>query len=616
MNLSEIKFTVDTGALDSALSKITQLKASAGTIKETVAARKGSITVQREEIKLAADQEKLEQSRLKTADLAAKASKAQAQATKSSSDATKELSESTKQSVSVLDKQQIILDYMTKGYTKGQSSILAMAQVAGAARDEISALGEVLDTQRRLIGGDPFDKSLSSLKSLKNEYAILRDEMEAYNSGMMLTSKQIRGLAEDKQRLIERMKLEGLSSEEQSTRLRKLTSDTVRYASIHNQLQGEIEEQTRKNKEWANSNNYVEKELEKVRFAISETNEELNRGSANSILRFENALKKSGRSVEEQTKLLNEYRAAQMKLQKAGGDRAVDYITRAVGPQITDIFVGLATGQSPLTVMLQQGGQLRDQFAMMKVDSKDMAEVMRNSMRAMAVSVKDTAFAISSLLGGAIKDIGIGATSFLVKSFRESTIATRAYVIELVQGSQAAEDFKNTAKLTGNMLGEISMSLRIAAVAIGGAMAAAVVGLGAYVVALYKTNKAENELSRSLLLTGASLGMNISQASTLISEQGKLGNSMSDTTRVLTAMAKEGSFTQEQFQLINKAAIELERVGGPKIEETIKRFAKMKDEPVKALRELGIQTGLVNEEVIKSVRAFEKKGDAVAEPVK
>jgi hypothetical protein len=33
-----------------------------------------------------------------------------------------------------------------------------------------------------------------------------------------------------------------------------------------------------------------------------------------------------------------------------------------VGPQITDIFSGLATGQSPLTVLLQQGGQLKDLF--------------------------------------------------------------------------------------------------------------------------------------------------------------------------------------------------------------------------------------------------------------
>lgn len=33
-----------------------------------------------------------------------------------------------------------------------------------------------------------------------------------------------------------------------------------------------------------------------------------------------------------------------------------------IGPQLTDIVSGLATGQAPLTVLLQQGGQLRDMF--------------------------------------------------------------------------------------------------------------------------------------------------------------------------------------------------------------------------------------------------------------
>ena len=611
-NLSEIKFTVETSQLTQAIEKLGQLKTAANSIKETSAARKESIGVQKAEIQLAKEQEKLEQAKLDTAKKQREASEGQVQATRQASAAVKEHNESVKQSVSVLDKQQIILDYMTKGYTKGQSSILALAQVSGAAKDEIAALGQVLDTQRRLIGGDPFDKSLSSLKSLKNEYAILRDEMEAYNAGMMLTSKQIRGLAEDKQRLIERMKLEGISSEEQGVRLRKLTSDTVRYAAIHNKLQDEIDEQTRKNKEWANSNNYVEKELEKVRFALSETNEELNRGSANSILRFENALKRSGKTVEEQTKLLAEYRTAQMKLQKAGGDRAVDYITRAVGPQITDIFVGLATGQSPLTVMLQQGGQLRDQFAMMKVDSKDMADVMRNSMKAMAASVKDTAFAVTSLLGGAIKDVSTGVGNFLTKNIQQMTIAMRATQIELLHGAEAAKQFKDAIEMSPGKMTAGFRALQLAMTLVGATLVVGAVALGTYLVALYKTNKAENELSRSLLLTGASLGMNISQASALISEQGKLGVSMTDTTRVLTAMAKEGGFTQEQFLLINKAAIELERVGGPKIEETVKRFTKFKDEPVKALRELQMQTGMVNEEVIKSVRAFEKKGETVA----
>lgn len=42
--------------------------------------------------------------------------------------------------------------------------------------------------------------------------------------------------------------------------------------------------------------------------------------------------------------------------------RAAANQARQLGPQLTDIVVGLSTGQSPFTVLLQQGGQLKDVF--------------------------------------------------------------------------------------------------------------------------------------------------------------------------------------------------------------------------------------------------------------
>ena len=611
-NLSEIKFTVETSQLTQAIEKLGQLKTAANAITATTAARKESIGVQREEVKLAIDQEKLEQNRLNTLKKQRAEAEANLASTQQSTAATQANTEAVSKSTSITEKQRNILSFMTQEYTRSQSSIMATAKAAGYAEEALSELGDILDAQRRLIGGDPFDKSLSSLKALSNETAILTTQMELYNQGLLLTSKQVRGLAEDKQRLIERMKLEGVSSDQQAVRLRNLNDEFLKRSALNNQMTAEIDEQTRKNKEWANSNNYVEKELEKVRFALSETNEELNRGSANSILRFENALKRSGKTVEEQTKLLAEYRTAQMKLQKAGGDRAVDYITRAVGPQITDIFVGLSTGQSPLTVMLQQGGQLRDQFAMMGVESEKMASVMRNSMRSMVVSIKDTAFAVTSLLGGAIKDTSVGIGNFLTKNIQQMTIAMRATQIELLHGAEAAKQFKDAIEMSPGKMTAGFRALQLAMTLVGAVIGAGAIALGTYLVALYKVNKAENELSQSLLLTGSSMGLNLSTASELIATQGKLGSSLWDTTKVLTAMAKEGGFTSEQFKLINKAAIDLERIGGPKIEDTIKRLSKFKDEPVKALRELSAETGKVDEVVIKTVESFKKNGDSVS----
>src|SRR5690606_23924897 len=42
--------------------------------------------------------------------------------------------------------------------------------------------------------------------------------------------------------------------------------------------------------------------------------------------------------------------------------RELEYVSRQLPMQFTDIFTSLATGQRPLNVFLQQGGQLKDLF--------------------------------------------------------------------------------------------------------------------------------------------------------------------------------------------------------------------------------------------------------------
>ena len=43
-----------------------------------------------------------------------------------------------------------------------------------------------------------------------------------------------------------------------------------------------------------------------------------------------------------------------------------EFAMRGVPAQMTDIFVSLQGGQNPLTVFLQQGGQLKDMFGGIK----------------------------------------------------------------------------------------------------------------------------------------------------------------------------------------------------------------------------------------------------------
>lgn len=636
MNLSEIKFTVDTGALDSAIGKIAQLKASVGTLKETAATRKDSLTVQREEIKTAKEQERLERERLKTLEQGIKTSKAQASASKASGDAVEDTSEKMSAATKAVEKQVLSMKVLRaetwattegiinlgEGFTKSQANSLANLKLTGATSEQLMMMAHSYQELNRIMGINAFDNSASGLAKMTKQLRELEAIEKLVGAGFSLTKDQIIEFVRENERTIQQFKSEGRTTEDLTQALEKLQEKYLTTGTALNKRIAASKEMERVAKEQARSeikaandiakaNEYIEKELAKIVFAADEVNAALNKSASNGIFNFEAALKRSGMTADKQAEKLLAYRNAQQKVADAEKKNQADYITRAVGPQITDIFVGLATGQSPLTIMLQQGGQLRDQFSQMKIDSKDMAGVMKNAMSTMVVSIKDTAFAITSLLGGAFKDAGTGLTNFFVNGVKSAALETRAMVIALTQGKEAAEKFK-VAMSSPTVTSSMAMrGLALAATAVGATVAVATAYLAAYTYALVKTNKAENELSRSLLLTGASLGMNVKQASELIKTQGDLGRSMSDTRRVLTAMAKEGGFTQEQFLLINQAAIELERVGGPKIEETVKRFAKFKDEPVKALRELQVQTGLVNEETLKSIQSYEKRGEAV-----
>jgi len=92
---------------------------------------------------------------------------------------------------------------------------------------------------------------------------------------------------------------------------------------------------------------------------------------------------------------------------------------RGVPAQLTDIFVGLQGGQNPLTVMLQQGGQLKDMFG-------GIAPAAR-------------------ALGGAVAG--------LINPFTLTAAAVATMVVALEQGAKQAREFERALILTGNSAG-------------------------------------------------------------------------------------------------------------------------------------------------------------------
>lgn len=111
---------------------------------------------------------------------------------------------------------------------------------------------------------------------------------------------------------------------------------------------------------------------------------------------------------------------------KAGlSSRQLANSMRMVPAQMTDIVVSLASGQTPLTVLLQQGGQLKDMFG----------------------GIGPAAKALGSYVLG------------LVNPFTVAAAAAGALAVAYYQGSEEQEEFYKTLVLTGNTVGKTASQL-------------------------------------------------------------------------------------------------------------------------------------------------------------
>ncbi|TXQ88652.1 phage tail protein [Escherichia coli] len=98
---------------------------------------------------------------------------------------------------------------------------------------------------------------------------------------------------------------------------------------------------------------------------------------------------------------------------------------RMVPAQMTDIVVSLASGQAPITVLLQQGGQLKDMFGG---------------------------------IGPAAKALG-GYVAGLINPFTLAAAAVGVLGLAYYKGSQEQDEFYKSLTLTGNLVGKTSGQL-------------------------------------------------------------------------------------------------------------------------------------------------------------
>ncbi|MEN6621306.1 MAG: phage tail tape measure protein [Smithella sp.] len=571
MDLSQLKFAVDTTELDRAGVAIGNLVTNVGKLD------KASKDVARTEATLA------------------KAAKDNATANLTTAKAQEVTAKATEKTNSILQRQTDIYDFMTQGFSKGQSRTLATAKATGQLSDELKRVLEDM----KAFSNDSFDKSELGLKRLQKTMKETVAAQGYFNDGSNLTTKQARELSNDLDRI-------GVSLARQSKSYQEVTQaqalhkqQFIEEAAAVNRAQNALDIVAKQRKEVVTATNYLTQADQKMAAALNMSNSSLDKAGTDSLVRYESALRKSGMTQDVVSTKLAAYKSQLVQVQAQEAKRAEQHLARALSPQLTDVAVSLYSGQAPLTVLLQQGGQIADLLRLSGVEAQNFGKALRDSFTSMIPVMATVAKGLGGFFVGLFYDAGKGAVNFIGN---------------LTGVNKAIESIKDIAYLAGVNVNAFSKILErtgmIMSATLGAGIFAIIAGLGSLAVGLKQVITENNDLARSFALSGASIGLSHAQVIGYVKTLANSGATTGQATEALVAMAKAGTFTSKEILLVSDSAIQMQKGFGIAIEDTVKQFAKLKEKPVEALLEIAKTSGMVGPEIIKMVQELVSAGRA------
>lgn len=151
----------------------------------------------------------------------------------------------------LIEKNQLVRQYMVDGFTKGEAKILATAKQAGILESQFSSLQHTL-LQVAKLSSDPFDNSRGSIRALEKDITSLKDRMELSAKGIYANTNQ--------------MRLFGRAAEEVRGEIEKLgiKLDSPEGQAEYNKLLGERREKLTALIRETNNLNEVERQAQRI----------------------------------------------------------------------------------------------------------------------------------------------------------------------------------------------------------------------------------------------------------------------------------------------------------------------------------------------------------------
>ncbi|MEY0334898.1 MULTISPECIES: phage tail tape measure protein [unclassified Providencia] len=174
------------------------------------------------------------------------------------------------------------------------------------------------------------------------------------------------------------------------------------------------------------------------------------------------------------------------------------------------------------------------------------------------------------------------------------------WMVMVQQGGQIKDSFGGV----GNSLKALTSLITPARVAMFGIVGAA----SAVALAAYQGSKEFGEFNKQLILTGGYAGKTASQLDSLARSLSGNGITQHGMADAISKVVGSGSFSGNAVDMVSKTATAMEKAVGQSVDETIKQFQKLKEDPVRAVTELDKSLHFLTATQLEQIMTLQEQG--------
>lgn len=255
--------------------------------------------------------------------------------------------------------------------------------------------------------------------------------------------------------------------------------------------------------------------------------------------------------------------------------------------QLSDIAVQLAGGQNPFLILLQQGSQIKDSFG-----------GIGPTFDAFGAKIKGLFTG-----GSGLADLAAGAMAV-----GDSAEAAGEGLGSMAEGANTAADASKNAAEAAGALKTAAEGASLSVGAIVGIAVAAAAAIAALAIAYKQGSDEATAYNTALVLTGNTAGTTSGQLAELAKEVSASNGTVREAAKTLALLAGSTRIPVSAFKEIAIAASNLEDATGKAASETVADFAKIAEDPVKAVLKLNESLNFLTTTVYGQIKALQESG--------